>query len=118
MTEFNVAARSPDGRDEATDATRGMSQNGMDRTAGANSALSNAASEVVRMAQSVGKTSADTFRSVSREAAKEMQQRPIASIAAALTAGGALVGMILAVRGSKQRSSRAARFRDYVLKRK
>ena len=67
-------------------------------------ALTNAASEVLRVAEMLRKDAVVTAKSIAREAVHEVQEHPIASVAAALTAIGALVGVIVAARSKKSAS--------------
>jgi len=47
------------------------------------------------------KNSVDTAKGMARQAVQEVQEHPLASIAAALTAVGALVSVIVATRSRK-----------------
>jgi len=79
---------------EASDRTQDLSEE-------ASEVLSNAAADVVRVAEKLRKHAVDAVKDVARQATHEAQQHPIASLAAALTAIAALVGAIAATRGSK-----------------
>lgn len=79
---------------------REASANALDLSADASAALSSAATEVVRVAEVLRQNSADAAQNIVRQAAHEVQEHPLASIAAALTAVGALVGMIVMARGA------------------
>ena len=78
---------------------REASANALELSEEASIALSNAATEVMRVAETLRKNAAETARDLARQAAHEVQEHPLASIAAALTAVGALVGVIVAARG-------------------
>jgi ElaB/YqjD/DUF883 family membrane-anchored ribosome-binding protein len=60
----------------------------------ASEALSKAAAEVTRAADSLRKHAATTARSTIQKAVHEVQEHPIASLAAAITAAAALVSVI------------------------
>lgn len=79
---------------EASDRTHDLSDD-------ASEVLSNAAADVVRVAEKLRKHAVDVTKDVARQATHEVQQHPIASLAAALTAVAALVGVIAAARSSK-----------------
>ena len=64
----------------------------------ASEALSKAASDVKRAADSLRQHSAATARSALQKAVHEIHEHPVASLAAAITAAAALVNMILAAR--------------------
>lgn len=69
---------------------------GLSKDAG--EALSKAAADVTRAAESLRKHAAAATRNVVQKAAHEVQEHPIASLAAAITAAAALVGVIAARR--------------------
>ena len=64
----------------------------------ASEALSKAAADVTRAAESLRKHAAAAARNIAQKAAHEVQEHPIASLAAAITAAAALVGVIAAKR--------------------
>ena len=64
----------------------------------ASESLSKAAADVMRAADSLRKHAATTARSTIQKAVHEVQEHPIASLAAAITAAAALVGVISAKR--------------------
>lgn len=64
----------------------------------ANEALLKAAADVTRAAESLRKRAVATAKNVAQKAAHEVQEHPIASLAAAITAAAALVGLIVAAR--------------------
>jgi ElaB/YqjD/DUF883 family membrane-anchored ribosome-binding protein len=80
---------------------REVSASALELSEDASVALSNASSEVVRIAETLRKSSVDAAKGAARQAAHEAQEHPIASVAAALTAIGALVGVIVAARSRK-----------------
>jgi ElaB/YqjD/DUF883 family membrane-anchored ribosome-binding protein len=61
-------------------------------------AVSKAVKEVTRAAQSVRKHGKATAKDVAARTAREVKEHPIASLAAAITAAAALVGVIIAAR--------------------
>ena len=67
----------------------------------ASEVLSNAAEDVVRVAEKLSKHALDATKDAARQVTHEVQQHPIVSLAAALTAVAALVGLIAATRSSK-----------------
>ena len=74
------------------------SENALELSEEASLALSNAAAEVVRVAEDLRRHSVEATKELARKATHEMQEHPIASVAAALAALGALVGVIVASR--------------------
>ncbi len=88
---LNVVARS---LREASERTQDLSEE-------ASEVLSNAAEDVVRVADKLSKHALDAAKDVARQATHEVQQHPIVSLAAALTAVAALVGLIAATRSNK-----------------
>jgi ElaB/YqjD/DUF883 family membrane-anchored ribosome-binding protein len=64
----------------------------------ASEALSKAAADVARAAESLRKHAAATAKNAVQKAAHELQEHPIATLAAAITAAAALVGVIAAKR--------------------
>jgi hypothetical protein len=66
--------------------------------------LSKAAADVTRAAESLRKHAAAAARNVVQKAVHEVQEHPIASLAAAITAAAALVGVI-----AKKRDKDSAR---------
>jgi ElaB/YqjD/DUF883 family membrane-anchored ribosome-binding protein len=62
----------------------------------ASEALTKAAADVTHAAEALRKHAAATSRNVVQKAAHEMQQHPIATLAAAITAAAALVRLIAA----------------------
>jgi ElaB/YqjD/DUF883 family membrane-anchored ribosome-binding protein len=82
---------------EASERTHDLSEE-------ASGVLSNAAADVVRIAEQLRNHAVDAAKDVARQATHEVQQHPIASIATALTAVAALVGVIAATRGNKSAS--------------
>lgn len=64
----------------------------------ASEALSKAAADVTRAAESLRKHAAAAARNVAQKAVHEVREHPIASLAAAITAAAALVGVIAAKR--------------------
>lgn len=80
---------------------RQASERTQDLSEEASEVLSNAAADVVRVAEELRKHAVDSAKDVARHATHEVQQHPIASLAAALTAVAALVGVIAAARSSK-----------------
>jgi len=64
----------------------------------ASEALSKAVTEVTSAAESLRKHAAATARNVVQKAVHEVQEHPIASLAAAITAAAALVRIIAATR--------------------
>lgn len=106
VDEAKNAAGQIAGEVEATLATvaqslRDASASALEISEEASAALSNAAAEVVRVAESLSRDSINAVKSMTRQAANEVQEHPIASIAAALTAVGTLVGVIVAARNRK-----------------
>lgn len=83
---------------EVVNSLREASKSALELSEDASVALSNAASEVMRLAGTLRKNSVDAAKGIVREAVDEVQKHPLASIAAALTAVGALVGVIVATR--------------------
>lgn len=66
----------------------------------ASAALSNAAAQVVKVAEALRKNSAEVTSKFARRAGHEIQDHPFASIAIALGALSALFGVISAARGT------------------
>jgi ElaB/YqjD/DUF883 family membrane-anchored ribosome-binding protein len=64
----------------------------------ASEVLVGAAEEVVRVAEQLRKHAIDATKDAARRGAEEVQQHPIASLAAALAAVATLVGVIAATR--------------------
>ena len=83
---------------ELVNSLREASTSAQELSQDASVALSNAASEVMWVAETLRKNSVDAAKGLVREAVDEVQKHPLASIAAALTAVGALVGVIVAAR--------------------
>ena len=79
---------------------REASANALDLSEYASAGLSSAATEVVRVAEVLRQNSLDAARSFTRQTADEIREHPLASIAAALTVVGALVGMIVVARAA------------------
>ena len=79
---------------EASERTQDLSEE-------ASEVLSNAAADVVRVAERLSKHALEATKDVARQATHEVQQHPIVSLAAALTAVAALVGVIAITRSSK-----------------
>ena len=79
---------------------REASESALELTEEARTALANAATQVVQAAATLRKNSVETAKGAARQAALEIQEHPIVSIAAALAAVGGLVGVILAARGA------------------
>jgi ElaB/YqjD/DUF883 family membrane-anchored ribosome-binding protein len=84
---------------EVVNSLREASVSALELSEDASVALSHAASEVMRVAETLRKNSVETAKDIAREAVHEVQKHPLASVAAALTAVGALVGVIVATRG-------------------
>ena len=87
--------------DAVSRSLREASLSAMELSEDACTALSNAASEVMRVAEMLRKNSLDTAKGMARQAAKEVHDHPLASIAAALTAVGALASVIVATRSRR-----------------
>jgi ElaB/YqjD/DUF883 family membrane-anchored ribosome-binding protein len=77
---------------------REASASAMDLSEEASAALSSAATEVVRVAETLRKSALGTAKDAGRQAAHEVQEHPLVSIAAALAAVGAVAGMIVMTR--------------------
>ena len=77
---------------------REASASALDLSEDASAALSSAATEVVRVAEALRQSALDTAKDVGRQAAHEVQEHPLTSIAAALAAVGAVAGMIVMAR--------------------
>lgn len=80
---------------------RDASDRTLDLSEDASEVLASTAEEVVRLAEKLRKHAVDATMDAARNAADEMQQHPIASLAAALAAIAALAGVIAAARGRK-----------------
>lgn len=87
--------------DVVSKSLREASLSAMELSEDARTSLSNAANEVMRVAEMLRKNSVDTAKGMARQAVQEVQEHPLASIAAALTAVGALVSVIVATRSRK-----------------
>jgi ElaB/YqjD/DUF883 family membrane-anchored ribosome-binding protein len=96
-----IAENVEDTLDVVARSLREASERTQDLSEEASEVLSNAAADVVRVAEKLRKHAVDAARDVARQATHEVQQHPIASLAAALTAVAALVGVIAATRNSK-----------------
>jgi ElaB/YqjD/DUF883 family membrane-anchored ribosome-binding protein len=92
------AGKVEDTLNELVNSLREASTSALELSQDASVALSNAASEVMRVAETLRKNSVDAAKGIVREAVDEVQKHPLASIATALTAVGALVGVIVAAR--------------------
>ena len=106
MSKFNtdeIAQNVEDTLDAVARSLREASDRTHDLSEEASEALSNAAEDVVRVAEKLRKQAVDATRDVARQATHEIKEHPIASLAAALTAVAALVGMIAASRNSKNK---------------
>jgi len=80
---------------------REVSVRTQDLSEDAREALSNAAADVVRVAEKLRRQALGAAKDIARQATHEVRQHPIASLAAALTAVAALAGVIAATRSSK-----------------
>ena len=79
---------------EASERTQHLSEE-------ASEVLSNAAADVVRVAEKLSKQAVEAAKDVARQATHEVEQHPIVSLAAALTAVAALIGLIVTTRSNK-----------------
>lgn len=79
---------------DASDRTHDLSED-------ASEVLASAAEEVVRVAERLRKHAVDATMNAARQAADEMQEHPMASLAAALAAVAAVAGVIAASRSRK-----------------
>ena len=100
-TSNEIAKNVEDALDVVARSLREASERTQDLSEEASEVLSNAAEDVVRVAEKLSKHALDATKDVARQATREVQQHPIASLAAALTAVAALVGLIAATRNSK-----------------
>jgi len=106
MSKFNtdeIAQNVEDTLDAVARSLREASHRTQDLSEEASEALSDAAADVVRVAEKLRKQAVHATRDVARQATHEVKEHPIASLAAALTAVAALVGVIAASRNSKNK---------------
>jgi ElaB/YqjD/DUF883 family membrane-anchored ribosome-binding protein len=87
-----------DALDEVARSLRKAAEGAEGLSGEANEALSKAAADVKRAAESLRKQAVAAARDVARKATHEVQQHPVASLAAAITAAAALVSVIAATR--------------------
>ncbi|MGB5076232.1 MAG: hypothetical protein WBO17_01975 [Sphingorhabdus sp.] len=96
-----IAENVEDTLDVVARSLREASERTQDLSEDASEVLSNAAEDVVRIAEKLRKHAVDTAKDVARQTTNEIQQHPVASLAAALTAVAALLGVIAAMRNRK-----------------
>lgn len=100
-TSNEIAKNVEDTLDVVTRSLRDASERTQDLSEEASEVLSNASADVVRAAEKISKHALDAAKDLARQATHEVQQHPIVSLAAALTAVAALVGLIAITRSSK-----------------
>lgn len=104
MSKFKsneIAQDVEDTLDGVARSLREASERTQDLSEEASEALSDAAKDVVRVAERLRKQAVHATKDVALQATQEIKQHPIASLAAALTAVAALVGVIAASRSGK-----------------
>ena len=100
-TSNEIAKNVEDTLDVVARSLREASERTQDLSEEASEVLSNAAEDVVRVAEKLSKHALDATKDAARQVTHDVQQHPIVSLAAALTAVAALVGLIAATRSSK-----------------
>lgn len=100
-TSHEIAKNVEDTLDVVARSLREASERTQDVSEEASEVLANAAADVVRVAEKLSKHALEATKDVARQATHEVQQHPIVSLAAALTAVAALVGLIAITRSSK-----------------
>jgi|SRR5580765_5965592 ElaB/YqjD/DUF883 family membrane-anchored ribosome-binding protein len=87
-----------DALDDVARSLRNAAEGAHEVSGGASEVLSKAAADLTRAAESLRKNTVTTARNVARKATEGVQEHPIVSLAAAIAAAAALVGVIVATR--------------------
>lgn len=90
-----------DSVDTAADALKAAASGTHEFTEEASAALASATTELTKLAESLRTHAVDAAKDTARYAKHEIEAHPLASLAAALTAVGAVVGMMAMGRKSK-----------------